>query len=61
VNVEQRLQLLDHAVWLHNAGIDPASVLQIAQTLCDWCDAKIVHTDVDKRVTGGASVMELHR
>lgn len=38
MTADKKLALLDHAMWLHNAGVDPQSVLKIAQMLCDWCE-----------------------
>lgn len=38
LTTEQRLELLDHAMWVHNAGINTEDVLKLADKLAAWCE-----------------------
>ncbi len=35
---DERAALLDHAMWLHNAGVSADAVLYVAQKLVNWCE-----------------------
>lgn len=38
LDTNERAALLDHAIYLFNAGVDTDAVLKVAQRLADWCE-----------------------
>ncbi len=38
LSTTERAELLDHAVYLHNAGVNVDAVLMVAQKLVNWCE-----------------------